>query len=200
MESNPSGNDPKTIWQKQPAETTKMTLILIRKTARDLRAKTRRELLGIAWAQIAFAIFAIVGIVRGAGWAQRAGFAIALIWCIAGAWIYQKGMWPAPMPGDAGLATGLEYYRREIDRRRSLIGNWLIWVLCPVIFTLGVFMAPLIAWMLATDPKMLRNTIPFFIVLAVWAIAMAVLRIRKRRELEREIEELNEIGKESQAS
>ena len=189
--------DPKKIWQDQPTETPKMTLLLIRKTARDLRAKTRRELLGIASAHLAFAIFAIVGIVRSPALPQRTAWAIALLWCGAGAWMYQRGMWPAPMAGDAGLETGIDYYRQEIERRRSLLGRWLGWVLGPVLFTLGVFIVPLMTWMLASNPRLLRNTIPFFTMLTGWMVAMIVLRIRRKRELAREIDELNQIERES---
>jgi len=205
MGPNPSVNDPKSIWQSQPGETSKVTLVLVRKAARDMRAKTRRELFGIAWVQLAFAIFAAVGLVKGsfagdikgALWPGRTAFAAALLWCIAGALVYQRGMWTAPLAGDAGLETGIAFLRREIQRHRDLFHRWLAWVFCPIIFTLGAAVGPIVWYLATTSPKLLWNTIPFFSGLAGWTVAMVFLRIRRRRELQREIDDLNEIEREN---
>jgi hypothetical protein len=45
MQNDHPGNDPRTVWQNQPTEPSAMTLLLIRKKTRELRAKTHRELL-----------------------------------------------------------------------------------------------------------------------------------------------------------
>jgi hypothetical protein len=205
MDSNPSTNDPREIWRSQPGEKSKVTMVLIRKIARESRAKTRRELFGMAWVHLMFAILAIVGIAKGtifgtvpgAPEAQRAAYGVALLWCIAGAWVYQRGMWTAPLAGDAGLETGIAFLRREIQRRRDLAGRVLIWVIAPILFTLGVGVVPFMWYLAGTDPGMLRNTIPFFTLLTGWLIGTFVIRIRKKRELQREIEDLNEIEKEN---
>jgi hypothetical protein len=206
MESNPSAKDPKTIWQTQPGEVSKVTLMLIRQKARDLRARTRRELFRTAWALLPFAIFSIVGILKGRSViglspgpdsSQRIAFGGALLWCIAGAWVLQRGMWDAPLPGDAGLETGIAFLRREIQRQWELFGRWLLWALCPVLFTLGVAVGPLVWFLATTNPKLLRNAIPFFLILTVWTVAMVVIRIRRRRELQREFDELDAIEKEN---
>jgi hypothetical protein len=183
-----------------------MTLMLIRQKARDLRARTRQELFRSAWALLPFAIFSIVGIVKGRAVAglspgpdslQRIAFGVALIWCIAGAWVYQRGMWDAALPGDAGLETGIAFLRREIQRQWELFGRWLLWVLCPVFFTLGVAVGPIVWFLATTNPKLLRNAIPFFLILTVWTVAMFAIRIRRRRELQREIDDLGAMEKEN---
>jgi hypothetical protein len=44
-----------------------------------------------------------------------------------------------------------------------------------------------------------RNAIPIFTLLPIWAIGVAVVRKRRKRDLQWEIDELNEIEKESRS-
>ena len=52
----------KAIWQRQPTGTSTMTMRLIRSKARDLQAKTRRQLLGTVAAPLAAAFLYAFGI------------------------------------------------------------------------------------------------------------------------------------------
>ena len=60
MRNDSSGNDPRTIWQNQPTEPCKMTLVMIRHKTQQLQEKTRRELFG----QNAALLFLV-------GWSER---------------------------------------------------------------------------------------------------------------------------------
>ena len=197
MESNPSAKDPKSVWQKQPTETSQMSILLIHRMARKSREKTRKELVGPLSVLAVCTVFAAIGIVKGFGWAQRAWFGAALLWCITGAWVYQRGMWAAELPGGAGLETGLAFLRRELGRQRDLFRRSLVWALGPVLFTIAAAVVPLFAHMWSLDRTILLNLAPFFTLLLGWFVIMVRLRNRKKRELQRELDELNAIEKEN---
>jgi hypothetical protein len=193
MRDDLPGNDPRTIWQNLPAEPSKMTLEKIRQKARELHARTRRELLS------GIIIAALVVTVSGycIAWAKdpvvRVLFAFAIAWAFAGQYFVQRGMWSATLPGDAASSTGLEFYRQEVERRRHLFRRVLQWSFGPVILSIG-------AWILAIVMIGLRNNlnpsvkmIPFFTMLAIWIVSVILLRLRARGQLRREIDELNDL-------
>ncbi len=198
MENNPAAKDPKSIWQKQPTETSQMSILLIHRMARKSRQKTRQELIVGAWVHLVCAIFAIGGIFIGIDAAQRAAFAAALVWCMAGAWVCQRGMWAEPPAGDAGLESGAAFLRRELQRRRDLFGRSFVWRFCPVLFTLAAAFVPLLLYTAFPIPKALLYMIPSYTVLAaVCFIAVVVERNRKKRDLQRELDELDAIERQN---
>ena len=96
-------------------------------------------------------------------------------------------MWSATLPEDRALSTGLESYRLEIERRRSLSSRFLLWTFGPVVLALATFVVPLLY------QGMLSNMIPFLSLLFIWVVSVFVIRMRDQRELQREIGELNDI-------
>src|SRR5260221_8008706 len=112
MPEDSCGNDPKPIWQNKRVEPSAMTLETIRRKARQLHAKTRRELLGSIAMPLAVVVFAGLGAAIFDDPLQRAVFALALAWALVGQFFLHRGMWSAMLPGDAALTTGIEFYRR----------------------------------------------------------------------------------------
>jgi hypothetical protein len=100
------------------------------------------------------------------------------------------------MPEDAGLSTGLEFCRREIDRQRDLVRRVLLWSLGPVMLAIGTFILAL-AMVSTKDTGLIPNGLPFLIAIVVWIFAYFNIRLREQRELQREIDELNDIEKEN---
>jgi hypothetical protein len=196
MPDDPSGNDPRTIWQNQPAEPSAMTLETIRRKARELHARTRRELLGNIAAPLAVVVFAGLGAAIFDDPPQRTVFALALAWALAGQYFLHRGMWSATLPGDAALTTGLEFYRREIERRRYLFRRVLQWSFGPMVLAIGALLLPIVTGGTA-ERGAYRNMIPFLTLLALWLVGFFVVRMRQQRELQREIEELNDIEREN---
>ena len=94
-----------------------MTLILIKQRSRDLRTSTRKKLLGT--------------------------LAGPLAWSLAGLFFLNRGMWSSAMPADAGLSTGLEFCRREIERQRALLRRILLWSFGPLLLTIATFILAL---------------------------------------------------------
>jgi hypothetical protein len=197
MPDGQSSDDLKGIWQNQPAGTSTMTLKLIQSKARELRAKTRRKVLGTLAGPLAVA-FCYVFAIRAFPQQGRLlpMFAGALVWSLIGLYFLNRGMWSAVMPGDAGLRTGLEFCREEIERRRNLLGRLLLWSLGPILLALATLVLAL-AMVGANGRGLLPNGLPFLTLVVVWIISYFVVRAREQRELEREIEELDDLARDA---
>ncbi len=187
-------DDPKAIWQNQPTEVSTMTLEKIRQKARELHAKTRRELFGSIGMPVIVLGFSGFGIFRTHDPELRMVFVFAIVWASAGQYFLHRGMWSARLPGDAAQSSGLEFYRREVQRRRYLFARVLQWSFGPVVLSIGAFILTLIG--LAKNAGVsLQRMIPFCTLLAIWLAAVISLRSRAQRDLQREIDELNSIDR-----
>lgn len=185
-------SDPRKIWQNQPTEPSPMTLKLIRMKVRDLRAKTRRRLWGSWVGPLVVGAFSAYGIklIHSVSPLLDVAFVVPIVWSLAGAYFINRGLWFAAMPGDAALSTGLEFYRREIERRRALDGRVLLWSFGPIILAMAAFILFLV---IVTRGRIFPNGLPFVILVAVWIAAYLIVRMREQRDLQREIEELKDI-------
>jgi hypothetical protein len=173
-----------------------MTLEKIRQKTQELHAKTRRALLGrmiTPMLVIGAGIFGY-GIAQVNGPAPRVVLAFAIfatVWSLAGQYFLNRGMWSATFAGDAASSTGLESYRREVERRRYLSARFLLWSLGPVVLAIATFIVPILS--LGIRRGMVLNMTPFLTLLVVWIASVFVIRMRDQRELQREIDELNDI-------
>ena len=190
MQNDFPGNDPRTIWQNQPTEPSAMTLEQIRQKVRELHAKTRRKLLGSLAGPLFVGAFSAYGIKQVYGFAPVLAlvFAFAIVWSLTGVYFLNRGMWSAAMPGDAALSTGIESYRREIERQHAIYGRVLLWSFGPILLAIAMFIL-----FLAMVGGIFPNGIPFLTLIVVWIAAVFVIRMRERRELQREIDELNDM-------
>jgi hypothetical protein len=197
MRSDSSGNDLRTIWQNQPTEPSIMTLETIRQKTQELHAKTRRQLMRTLIVPLTVLAVSGYGIAKADGAVLRTVFAFAMAWSLAGQYFLNRGMWSEALPGDAAFSTGLESYRREVERRRSLFGRFLLWLLGPVVFGIGSFIV-LIVSLGMKDRGMpaegaLLNMVPFLALVVIWIVSVFVVRMRDRRELQREIDQLKDV-------
>jgi hypothetical protein len=186
-------NDPKSIWQSQPTEPSTMTLEKVRLRARDLHARTRRELLGSIATPVIVIGMSGWGIALTHNTALRLIFALGIVWALAGQYFLHRGMWPATLPGDAALNTGLEFYRREVTRRRYLFGRVLQWSFGPAMLSVGAWIATIIMLGNRQNLHPFVNMIPFLALLFIWIVAVFVIRMRHERELRREIDDLRNL-------
>ena len=194
MRDDSPENDPRTVWQNQPTEPSTMSLEKNRQKVRELHAKTRKQLLGN------FALPLIVATFCGVGMklfpALQPLFGLAIAWSLAGLYFLNRGMWSAAMPGDAALSSGLEFYRREIERRRRLFRRMLQWGFGPVLLAIGTFILAIVK-MGVRDRRVFPNAMPFMTLVVIWIGAYFVMRMREQRELQREIDQLNDIEREN---
>jgi uncharacterized membrane protein len=197
MPDNLHGEDPKTIWQSQPIEASTMTLEKIRQKARELHAKTRRELLATLTGPLIVAC-CYVFCVKEFPQLQKGLhplFVFALVWSLAGVYLLNRGKWSGPMPGDTGFSAGLEFCRREIERRRDHFRRLLLWGFGPVLMGIGAIVLALVA---VAGKEVFPKGMPFLVLVAVWIAGyFLVVRVRQQREFQREIDELNDIEKQN---
>ena len=200
MLNDSSGHDPRAIWQNQPTEPSAITLEKIRQKVQELHAKTRRQLLGnlvVPFVVVAFYGFAIKQFHHPV---LRSVFAFAIAWSLAGLYFLNRGMWPAMLPGDAALSTGLESYRREVERRRSLYDRFMAWGFGPVVFAIATLIMLILSLGfgggISLKGTLLKMT-PFLTLLVIWLVGFFVIRMRQQRELHREIDQLNDIEREN---
>ena len=168
-----------------------MTLEKIRLKTQELRAKTRRGLLGGMILPLAVAAIAGWGVKWFDSPMLRLVFAAAIAWSVAGQYFANRGMWPEPAPDDPAVGTGIESYRRELERRRYLSARFLLWYFGPMVLAIAALTVPALS--LGMRRGMLLNMIPFLSLLFIWLVSVFVMRLRDRRELQREIDELDKI-------
>jgi hypothetical protein len=200
MGNDSFSNDPRTIWQNQPTEPSIMTLEKIRQKTQELRAKTRRDLLGGMALPLFVASISGWGIAWASGTVVRAVCALAVAWSLAGQYFLNRGMWSATLPEDAALSTGIESYRREVERRRYLSARFLLWSFGPMALAIAILPVTLLSLGIRRGilPKeTLLNMIPFLTVVVIWIVSVFVIRMRDQRKLQREIDELNDIERAS---
>ena len=197
MRDDLRGDDPKTVWQTQPTEVSAMTIEkILQKKARELRAKTRRQLLGTLTGPLIVAFFYAAGIKMFPSLQPTLQplFAFALFWSFAGVYFLNRGKWSGAMPGDLGFSPGLEFCRREIERRRDYFRRVLVWSFGPVILGIGIF---ILALAIVGGRGIFPNAIPFLTLIVVWIGMYFLSRVKDQREMQREIDELNDIEREN---
>jgi hypothetical protein len=183
-------SDPKEIWQSQTPEVNTITSKLIEWKARELQAKTRRQWLGIFAGPLATVL--MYGLARKAfpplGNVLESLFTIATVWSLAGLYFLSRGIRSKMMPGDAGLATGLEFCRGELERRRRLMVRSLVWSPGPLALALGALTFA------GHKGQELTRARPFLVLMLMWMIAFFMIRWRELRGMQREIDELNDLA------
>ena len=172
-----------------------MTLVMIRHKTQQLQGKTRRDLLN----QIAVTVF-LVGLCGFGIWwvhgaAQRAAFALCIVWTLASQYFVDRKSLSGIPEFEVSLSTSLESYRREVERRRYLSNRFLL-TLAPILIAIVAVSTYLlsIAWKHgARSHVSLISTAPFFTLLVLWFVGLFVTRMRQQRDLQREIDQLNEV-------
>jgi hypothetical protein len=181
------------LWKDQPVETLAVNLENLRsRRARELYSSTRWEVVG----SIAAALF-LAGVVawRFAGLSDRAqqiGLAAVIAWVAISSYWFRKRIWREAPPAEAALAaTGLEYYRRELERRRDHLRNAWLWH-----GPLALACLMLIAVLLGKSymgVERLWKALPLLVLLGIWTGFGWNRRRRMADEIQREIEELERL-------
>ncbi len=183
-------NDLQKTWQEQPEEAKKVSMDEIQRRARKLEAEARWKsragtvigiFLGVSFAWTA---------VRTQATIPRIGFAVLSLWSLYVVWFTYKWVWPARVAADRTSNASLDYYRAELERQRDNARHiWrrsgLTW--CFVGLALVIEKALI-------NPRLLKNAIPLFVILAIWFVAFFVLKKRNAEKLKREIDDLNALS------
>jgi hypothetical protein len=197
MSDRSKGPDPGLTWRDQPEEKVPVNLAgIVNRRTQELSARTRSEIL----ISVGSALL-LIGVVA---WRLQIahesllafGLAAAIAWVIVSLYLFRRRIWwhDASRP-DAVAATCLEYYRKELERRRDHLRSAWLWhgpLLLAALMLIAVLRGrPNIAF------QPLRNALPLIILLAVW-VGFGVWRRRiQARGLQREIDELVPAGESS---
>ncbi len=198
MRNDSSGNDPRIIWQNQPTEPSIMTLEKIRQKTQELHAMTRRKVIGNLIVPLAVFAFAGYGIAKFHDAVLRTVFACAIAWSLAGQYFLNRGAWSAMLPEDAAPSPGFESYRREVERQRSLFDRFMLWQFGPAVFAIGAAIVLILSLGIGSGMLLkgaLLKMSPFLATVAVWMAGVFVIRMRDRRKLQKEIDELIDVEK-----
>jgi hypothetical protein len=127
----------------------------------------------------------------------RIGFGLIIAGIFYLIWhLLSKGSW-RPLPEDAGLSSCIEFQRRQLVQQRDLVSSVWRWYLGPLV----PGMAMLLVAFYRANPGHLKNpavvVVPEAIFFAVVFVAIAKLNARAARKLQRQIDELDEAGREA---
>lgn len=186
-------NDPQNIWKNQPTEPFVLSATELCREAQQYERKACFEALySIAVGLALFAFFAR-GSVQPYDLVSRTGLGLLSLWGIDYAYQSYKWIWPRRLMPDAALNTTLQSYRCELEKHRDY-GRHL-WRRAGLTFCFvgaAMFMVPALIKSLQ-NRQLLLNTLPVFVLLAVWLAVFLRLRKRNRGKLQQEIEELRAL-------
>jgi hypothetical protein len=185
-------NDPQTIWQNQNTEEIKVSLAYFRQRAEHQRTKNIRAV--VATYLVYLGTIVVIAIIswRSPNLTSLVGcglLTIGLLYAIAQR---HKHLWPSPPASDASPDSGLVAYRHELLRSQSDQRNALR-MLAPLLPGAIVFAYPGVAPLVhaaSANPAVLINGIPFLVLLAAWLVLFPVMRNRRMKEIQRELDAL----------
>jgi Flp pilus assembly protein TadB len=195
-DESPQDRRMKELWQSQPTEGVQMSMEQIRMSAgkfqRRIRSRNVREYV----TSIVLVVFFIYESWRAGDLLVRIGFGLIIIGIFYLIWhMLSKGSW-LPLPEDAGLSSCIEFQRRQLEQQRDLLSSVWRWYLGPLIPGLAVL---LFAFGRA-NPGHLKHpalvVVPEAMLFVAVSVAIAVLNRRASRRLQRQIDELEQAGRE----
>jgi hypothetical protein len=141
MNESPPNDRLKTVWQNQPSEGIRMSVEEIRHRAGKFQKK-------VYWRNVRENVAALIVVVAFGYHFWQTSDTLTRVACgliIAGTLyvMWRLHQWGASrsVPAEMGLASGLEFHRRELARQRDLLRKIWSWYLAPVIPGLAVLMA-----------------------------------------------------------
>ncbi|MBZ5622627.1 MAG: hypothetical protein LAQ69_28420 [Acidobacteriia bacterium] len=194
MSDRNRAKDPGAIWRDQPEEklTVNVEQIVNRRTE-ALYSRTRSEILMSIGAALLFVGVMAWRLAPARDLLQEIGFAAVIAWIAISLYQFRHRIWRQdPARPDAVAATGLEYYRKELERRRDHLRNAWLWH-GPLFLACMILIA---IWTGRTFSgfQSLRNVLPLLLLLALWTGFGLRRRLRQARELQREIDEIEPLG------
>jgi hypothetical protein len=196
-DESPQNQRMKELWQNQKTEGLRMTVEQIRVSAGTFHHKIQARNVREYVVAIALIVFFSFEFWRAGDLLVRVGFGLIIAGMVYLIWhMLSKGSW-LPLPKDAGLSSCIEFQRRQLEQQRDLLSSVWRWYLGPLIPGMAVL---LFAFGHA-NPGHLKH--PAFVIVpeamffVVICVAIAMLNGRAARKLQRQIDELDEAGRQS---
>jgi hypothetical protein len=187
MSDQAGGKDVGAIWREQPEEELVVNLEqIVNRRTEELSSNTRSEIVLSMGAALLFVGVMVWRFAPNYDRFQEIGFGAIIAWVVISLYLLRRRIWERPPCPDAAAATCLEYYRKELERRRDHLRNPWLWH-GPLFLACMILIAVVLRGK-AFQP--LRNVAPLFAVLAVWTGFGVWRRYRQATELQREIDEI----------
>lgn len=119
------------------------------------------------------------------------GLAAVIAWAAVSVYRFRKRIRRQPPRADEAAASGVAYYRKELERRRDHLRDPWLWH-GPLILACLVLMAVVMGRDFMGMAG-LRKAVPLIVLLAGWTGFDMRRRRRQVRELQREIEEIESV-------
>jgi hypothetical protein len=186
----------KELWQGQPTEGVRMSIDQIQAVAGKFQRRIHWRNVREYVAAIAVIVFSAYEFFRGGDLLVRTGFGLIIAGTSYLIWhLLSKGSW-RPLPEDAGLSSCIDFQRRQLEQQRDLVSSVWRWYLAP----LAPGMAILLVAFYHANPGHVKYpalvVLPEAIFFAVISVAVARLNEKAARRLQRQIDELDEAGRE----
>jgi hypothetical protein len=159
--------------------------------AKQLRAKTRREVLMLPILLIVVFVF-MATIAHGL--IPRIGLAVSVLWTLVVQLPAIRRAWSRTPAGEAALLSGLEFYRRELEFRLTRLRRPWRTMVAPALVMAASLVAPAIVAVIQ-KPALAVNMAPFLIMMAAWVVAVLWLIRQQAREIKLEIAELDALDR-----
>ena len=192
MPDEPRLHDPGSVWRNQPVEKVEINLNrFVARRSRELQTKTRAEILLAIAATLFFVAVFTWRLPVAENRASQVGFVLALAWILISAYWFRHRIWRRAGPqADTVASASLDYYRRELQRRRDHLRNAWLWY-GPLLLAC-ILTAVSLGGKALNRPGGLWNVAPFALSLVVWVVLGWVIRRRQVREMQDEIDELSD--------
>jgi hypothetical protein len=183
-------NDPKSVWQNLSTKGEKMSAVDVRIKAEKLDAENRRDtILGFAVATV-LTLIGLMGLatLEEAGPAERliVAIAVSLLWFGA----YRTSVRRRGLAADASFAACIEFYRKEVERRRNYFRAQPWGFLVVMIIALLQF----VIVMRPYKPSA-RDLLMYPIVIIGLLLGVLPYWIRQKRRFQREMDALDAFEK-----
>lgn len=182
--------DPRLVWKSQqlvPMEVNMQSMI--NRRTRELRARTRTEIIASICAALGFVSVAGWRFVTPGEWLLQTALGLFVIWTVISIYRFRNRIWGRDQIDPQVLAApAVEHYRRELQERRDHLRSVWIWN-GPLLLSF-LFLILTIARKVAPNYVLLRNGLPFFVLTVVWVILMIRQHRLQAKELQQELDEL----------
>ena len=188
MPNERTPDDIRIFWQNQTKEASNVSLELIRYKAQKLDRALRQQVIGSYIAGVGIGLVSLYIFWRFDQIFVRMGAGVLFLWAGTLAYQARKGAWPGRLAAGATMTASLDFYRQELECQRLYVRarGKALW---PVLLSTALFLTP------AARAGLLLKFSPFLIVMAVWAVALIVVAGRRRRAVQRELDELDGFRK-----
>jgi len=178
------------IWRDQPEERLAVNLDkIVNRRTEELYSSTRSDILMSIGAALLFV--AVIGWRLAPAYDPllQIGFGAAAAWVAIAIYRFRRRIWrPGDRPADAAAATGLDYYRRELEQRRDHLKREWLWH--GPLFLACVILIAILTGNTFSGYRRVQSVLPLVLMLAVWTGFSLVRRFGKAREIQREIDEI----------